>query len=55
MAIVVLGKLMGFMYVVYWLKPIKASELYLLMSSYLAIILYKAQIRGPRRMFYIMN
>ena len=40
MAIVALGKLIGLSQVVYWLKPIKSSELDLLTSSYLVIILH---------------
>ena len=55
MVIVVLGKLIGLPQLVYWLKPIKSYELYLLMSSYWAIILHQAQVRDPRRMFYNMS
>ena len=55
MAFVVFGKLIGLSQLVYWLKPINASELYLFMSSYLATITHLAQIRGQRRMFYNMS
>ena len=46
MAIVILGKLIGLLQLVYWLKPIKSFELYLF---------YVMHKFDPRRMFYNMS